>query len=85
MEQVSINITLNMSIYSSTLKPNSFKNIPTVYPASSFNPQADADVIHTAMQGLGTDELALINILCHRTCDQRASISHAYKAIYGKV
>nr|CAH0107252.1 unnamed protein product [Daphnia galeata] len=60
------------------------QNIPTVYPASSFNPQADADVIRTAMQGLGTDELALINILCHRTCDQRASISHAYKAIYGK-
>jgi hypothetical protein len=37
------------------------------------------------MKGLGTDEKALISILCHRTCDQRASINHAYKAGYGKV
>ena len=74
-----------MSIYSSTLKPNSFKNIPTVYPASSFNPQADADVLHTAMQGLGTDENALINILCHRTCEAVTSALQSVICLQGNL
>ncbi|XP_046452272.1 annexin B9-like [Daphnia pulex] len=60
------------------------ENIPTVFPASSFNPRADADALHKAMKGLGTDEKVLISILCHRTRDQRVSINHAYKAGYGK-
>nr|CAH0103271.1 unnamed protein product [Daphnia galeata] len=81
MEQVSIKITLNIS----TLKPNSFKNIPTVYPASSFNPQADADVLHTAMQGLGTDENALINILCHRTCEAVTSALQSVICLQGNL
>ncbi|XP_046452344.1 annexin B9-like [Daphnia pulex] len=60
------------------------ENIPTIFPASSFNPRADADALQKAMKGFGTDEKALISILCHRTCDQRASINLAYKAGYGK-
>ena len=61
------------------------QNIPTVYPASPFDPRADADVLHKAMKGLGTDEKALINILCRRTSGQRSAISLAYKSGYGKV
>lgn len=59
-------------------------NIPTVHPASPFDARSDADVLHRAMKGLGTDEKALITILCHRTSSQRAAINLAYKSGYGK-
>ncbi|XP_057380445.1 annexin B9-like [Daphnia carinata] len=59
-------------------------NIPTVHPASPFDARADADALHKAMKGLGTDEKALITILCHRTSSQRAEINRAYKSGYGK-
>ncbi len=61
------------------------KNIPTVHPASPFDPRADADALHKAMKGLGTNEAALINVLCHRTSQQRTQIYQAYKSGYGKV
>ncbi|KAI9563427.1 hypothetical protein GHT06_010890 [Daphnia sinensis] len=60
------------------------KNIPTVHPATSFDARADADALHKAMKGLGTDEKALMTILCHRSNGQRVLISQAYKSGYGK-
>lgn len=54
-------------------------------PAALFDARADADALHKAMKGMGTDEKALINILCHRSNDQRVSITQAYKSGYGKV
>ena len=54
-------------------------------PASPFDAQADADALHKAMKGLGTNEDALIQILCHRTSAQRATINQAYKSGYGNV
>jgi hypothetical protein len=83
MGEVSILIIVNLS--NNLNSKFNFQNIPTIFPASSFNPRADADALHKAMEGFGTDEKALISILCHRTCDQRASINLAYKAGYGKV
>jgi hypothetical protein len=84
MGEVSILIIVNVS--NNLNSKFNFQNIPTIFPASSFNPRADADALHKAMKGFGTDEKALISILCHRTCDQRASINLAYKAAgYGKV
>ena len=61
------------------------QNIPTVHPASPFDARADADALHKAMKGFGTDEMALIQILCHRTSAQRAAINQAYKSGYGNV
>lgn len=58
--------------------------IATVPPASPFDPRADADALHKAMKGLGTNEAALINVLCRRTAAQRAQIATAYKSGYGK-
>ena len=61
------------------------QNNPTVFPMAPFDPRADAEALHKAMKGIGTDEKALINVLCHRTANQRVEISKAYKSIYGKV
>lgn len=36
------------------------------------------------MKGFGTDENALINVLCRRTSDQRMEIVKAFKTAYGK-
>ncbi|XP_046448112.1 annexin B9-like [Daphnia pulex] len=58
--------------------------VPTVLPAALFDARADADALHKAMKGMGTDEKALINILCHRSNDQRVSIKQAYKSGNGK-
>ena len=54
-------------------------------PASPFDPRADADALHKAMKGFGTDEKGLIAVLCHRTAAQRVEIVKAYKSGYGKV
>ena len=61
------------------------KYTPTVHAKSPFDARADADALHKAMKGLGTDEKALIDILCHRTAQQRVQIAQAYKSGYGKV
>lgn len=64
---------------------NIVQGIPTVTAGASFDARADADVLHKAMKGMGTDEKALISILCHRTSSQRTAINQAYKSGYGKV
>ena len=63
----------------------SLKFAPTVHAKTPFDARADADALHKAMKGLGTDEKALIDILCHRTAQQRVQIAQAYKSGYGKV
>lgn len=44
---------------------------PTVVPAQNFDPVADAQALRKAMKGFGTDEDALINIICRRSNEQR--------------
>lgn len=48
-----------------------FKGNPTVVPAQNFDPVADAQALNKAMKGFGTDEDALINIICRRSNEQR--------------
>lgn len=59
--------------------------VPTVYPASPFDPQADALLLRKAMKGIGTNERKIITVLCCRTRDQRVAISQAYQSTFGKV
>lgn len=57
---------------------------PVLRPYQPFNPADDAARLYKAMKGLGTDEAALIDILCKRTSDQRQQIVAYYKTSYGK-
>ncbi|KAM7349883.1 annexin B11 isoform 1-T3 [Cochliomyia hominivorax] len=57
---------------------------PTVFPAQSFDPVKDAHDLRKAMKGFGTDEDALINIICRRSNEQRQEIQRQYKTHFGK-
>ncbi|THD25992.1 Annexin [Fasciola hepatica] len=57
---------------------------PTLRPFPNFNPQADCEKLRKAMKGLGTDEKAIIDVLGHRTANQRVEIVRQFKTMYGK-
>ena len=46
--------------------------------------QADAEALRKAMEGFGTDEMALIKICANRNNAQRQQIRAAYKSLYGR-
>ena len=47
-------------------------------------PEKDCEILHRAMHGAGTDEAAIINLVCSRNAQQRAEIRRKYTACYGK-
>uniref|UniRef100_H3D686 Annexin n=1 Tax=Tetraodon nigroviridis TaxID=99883 RepID=H3D686_TETNG len=56
----------------------------SVKPFVSFNAKQDAELLHKAMKGIGTDEDAILMLLASRSNDQRQQIKAAYKKAYGK-
>jgi annexin A7/11 len=40
--------------------------------------------LRKAMKGFGTDETAIIGVLCRRTAAERKKISLTFKTMYGK-
>jgi len=56
----------------------------TVRTKTPFDPDEDAEDLHKAMKGLGTDEDAIIAILTKRTKVQRNKIAERYSAKYKK-
>ncbi|XP_050070563.1 annexin B10-like [Anopheles maculipalpis] len=57
---------------------------PTVYPAEVFNPSEDAAALRKAMKGFGTNEQAIIDILCSHSNQQRQQISEAFQRDLGR-
>ncbi|XP_041846430.1 annexin A5a [Melanotaenia boesemani] len=56
----------------------------SVRPFVNFNAKHDAEVLHKAMKGIGTDEDTVLMLLTSRSNDQRQQIKAAYKKAYGK-
>ncbi|XP_037635221.1 annexin A5a isoform X2 [Sebastes umbrosus] len=56
----------------------------SVKPFVHFNAKHDAEILHRAMKGIGTDEDAILMLLSGRNNDQRQQIKTAYKKAYGK-
>ncbi|XP_040068477.3 annexin-B12-like [Ixodes scapularis] len=56
----------------------------TIRPHRNFNAVEDANALRKAMKGFGTDEKAIIAILCKRSSDQRMQIVAMYKQCHGR-
>ncbi|XP_064200501.1 annexin A5a isoform X1 [Anguilla rostrata] len=56
----------------------------SVRPFLHFNAKQDAEFLHKAMKGIGTDEEAILRLLVSRCNSQRQEIKAAYKTRYGK-
>ncbi|XP_038569018.1 annexin A5-like isoform X2 [Micropterus salmoides] len=56
----------------------------TVKASGNFNAKADAEVLHKAMKGLGTNEAAILQLVTARSNPQRQQIKAAYKTQFGK-
>ncbi|ESO84940.1 hypothetical protein LOTGIDRAFT_131243 [Lottia gigantea] len=57
---------------------------PTVRPYEDFNVEADAEALRAAMKGTGTEEALIIEIVSHRSNEQRQEIEKMYKTMFGK-
>lgn len=53
-------------------------------PVSPFDPEKDSDILRKAMKGIGTDERAIIDVLCRRSNAQRQEIRKLYKTMFGR-
>ncbi|XP_043199208.1 annexin A7-like isoform X2 [Amphibalanus amphitrite] len=56
----------------------------TIRPAPGFDAAEDASKLRKAMKGFGTNEQAIIDVLCKRSNAQRQQITIAYKSGYGR-
>ena len=57
--------------------------MPMAY-GTNYNPEADCQILHNAVHGLGTDERAIIGVIVNRNGPQRTEIRRCYKSMYGK-
>ncbi|MCI4388576.1 hypothetical protein PGIGA_G00087610 [Pangasianodon gigas] len=60
------------------------QNRGTIKDKAGFNPGEDAAALRKAIEGFGTDEKTLINILTQRSSAQRQQICKAYRDATGK-
>jgi hypothetical protein len=68
-------------VYEEVVEPT-IEETPAVRAADSFNPNADCEALRKAMKGLGTDEKAIIAILCRRSNAQRMQLKDVYYKMF---
>lgn len=56
---------------------------PTVVPSKDFDPETDAKLLYSAMKGLGTDALKIINIVGNRSSAQLMAVEKKFHTLYG--
>lgn len=56
----------------------------TLNPSPSFNATADCEVLYNAMKGIGTNDLAVIEVIGARTSAEMKQVALQYKTMYGK-
>lgn len=56
----------------------------TVRPRPDFDPEQSCQELREAMKGAGTDEEAIIKVLCSHSNDQRQELQGVYKSMYGR-
>jgi len=66
-----------------TEEKRAFEIDPTVVPIKDFDPETDAKVLMSAMDGIGTDEKKIIGIVANRSSDQLIAIDAKYRSLYG--
>ncbi|CAO1417280.1 unnamed protein product [Diamesa hyperborea] len=64
--------------------PNEQMGRPTLIPPPNFDASNDCAKLRKAMKGFGTDNDALIEVICRRTNAQRFDINRTFKSCYGK-
>ncbi|EHB15931.1 Annexin A3 [Heterocephalus glaber] len=69
---------------SSALEGGSVGHRGTIKDYPGFSPSVDAEAIHKAIKGIGTDEEGLISVLTERSNVQRQLIVKEYQAAYEK-
>ncbi|XP_067642045.1 annexin B10 [Eurosta solidaginis] len=57
---------------------------PTIVPAAPFDASSDAQTLRAAMNGLGTDEEAIINLLTARSNAQRQQLKAQFETEFGR-
>ncbi|CAH1188321.1 unnamed protein product [Phyllotreta striolata] len=57
---------------------------PTVTPWPNFKEDEDAQILKDSLDGLGTNEDSIVEILTKRTNEQRRQIEVAYKTMFGE-
>ncbi|KAI3379005.1 hypothetical protein SNEBB_008824 [Seison nebaliae] len=60
-----------------------YEETPSV-PYERGETQRDCEKLYKAMKGFGTDEKAIISVICKRTPEQRMKIKETYQQMFGK-
>ncbi|CAH1255320.1 ANXA7 [Branchiostoma lanceolatum] len=55
----------------------------TIVPSDDFDPEPDAEALQEAMQGWGTEEGPIIDVLSNRSNSQRVEIASQFKTMFG--